>query len=340
MQIAHFLMRTSVWTLLVLTAGKIEVRCEAAEPIKIGLVKAIGGGPVYIAQEKGYFTTEGVPAEIVYFAASQPIALAVASGSIDFGITGFTAGFYSLAGQGALKIIAGNSREAPGFRNLAYIVSNQAYAAGFTSLKNFPGHSIAISQVGSPPHYALGLLIEKYSLDAQRIRVLPLQSITNMVSAVKGGQADATILTATASLPLIAGGAGKLLGWVGDETPWQLGAVFTATTTANNRRDLVERFLRAHRRATHMFHDAFADKDGKPRVGAAAPEIFAIITKYTGLAPETIERGLPYFDAEARLDVKDVLHQIEWYKSQGVLKPEINGERIIDSRYLIPLQEH
>jgi NitT/TauT family transport system substrate-binding protein len=309
-----------------------------AEAIKIGVLKVTGAAPVFDAQEKGYFAAEGVPAELVYFDASQPIAIAVTSGAIDFGITGFTAGFYNLAGQGELKVIGGGyAREAPGFHNQGYVASNQAYAGGLTALKDFPGHSLAISQIGSPPHYALGLLMEKYGLDAKTIRLLPLQSVANMSSAVSGGQADAAIMTAAATLPLVQHGDAKLLGWVGDETPWEFGAAFAATRTANDRRDTVERFLRAWRKGAHDCHDAFAGADEKPTLGPAAPEMLAIIAQYTGLPTETIKLGLPYCDPEARLEVTDVLHQIAWYKAQGMLKADVDGATIIDQRYVVPL---
>jgi NitT/TauT family transport system substrate-binding protein len=309
-----------------------------AETIKIGLLKATAGATAFIAQEKGYLAAEGVPAELVYFDASQPIAVAVTSGAIDFGMTGFSGGFYSLAGQGALKIVAGGyAREARGFHNLAYVVSNQAYAAGFKTLKDFAGHSVAISQTGSPPHYSLGLLIEKYHLDPNSIRVLPLQSVPNMATAVSGGQADAAIMTATASLSIVQKNNAQLLGWVGDETPWEFGATFTSTKTANDRRDTVARFLRAWQHAALDCHDAFANADDKAALGPTAPEMLATLGKYTGLDEATLKQGLPFCDAGARLDVKDVLHQIAWYKSQGMLKPEVDGDAIIDKRYVVPL---
>lgn len=312
-----------------------------ADAIKIGVLKVTGAAAVFIAQEKGYFAADGVPAELTYFDASQPIAVAVASGAVDFGVTGFAAGFYGLAGQGALKIIAGGyAREAPGFHNQSYIVSNEAYAKGFTSLKDFPGHSVAISQIGSPPHYALGMLGEKYGFDLKTIRVLPLQSIGNMASAITGGQADVAIMTATAALPLDQRGEAKILGWVGDETPWEFGSVFTASATANDHRDTVEHFLRAWRDATKECHDAFAGADDKPAMGPGAPDTIAILSKYTGLPPDTIKLALPYCDPQARLEVKDVLHQIAWYKAQGMVKPEVDGEKIIDTRYVVPLPEH
>jgi NitT/TauT family transport system substrate-binding protein len=326
--------------LILTVAAGLASTSASADPIKIGVLKVTGAAPVFIAQEKGYFAKEDVPAELVYFDASQPIAVAVTSGAIDFGITGFTAGFYSLAGQGALKIIGGGyAREAPGFHNQGYVASNQAYAAGLKSLKDFPGHSLAISQIGSPPHYALGRLMEKYGLDAKTIRLLPLQSVGNMSSAVRGGQADAAIMTAAATLPLVLRGDAKLLGWVGDETPWEFGAAFTATKIANDHHDAVERFLKAWRDGAHECHDAFADADDKPAPSATAPETLDIIAKYTGLPIETIKLGLPFCDTEARLEVDDVLHQIAWYKAQGMVKPEVDGNQIIDKRFVIPLPE-
>jgi hypothetical protein len=74
-------------------------------------------------------------------------------------------------------------------------------------------------------------------------------------------------------------------------------------------------------------------------MGPTAPEMLAIIAKYTQQPTAQIERGLAYVDADARLDVKDVLHQIAWYKSEGMIKGEIDGDKIIDKRYVVPLPE-
>jgi NitT/TauT family transport system substrate-binding protein len=139
----------------------------AAYAIKIGLSKSTTAGGIFIAQEKGYFAAESLDPEFVLFDSSEPIAVAVASGSVDFGHTGASAGLYSLSGQGALKIIAAASREAPGFRVNGIAASNRAYDAGLRSLKDLGGHSIAISQFGSPPHYSLVLIEEKYGVDAK-----------------------------------------------------------------------------------------------------------------------------------------------------------------------------
>src|SRR3546814_11392351 len=67
--------------------------------------------PVFIAKERGYFDAEGIDLEIKTFNAAQAVAVAVASGDADFGITAFTGGFFNLAGKGALKVIAAQSRQ-------------------------------------------------------------------------------------------------------------------------------------------------------------------------------------------------------------------------------------
>lgn len=133
-----------------------------AEAIKIGAVRTLAVGPIFVADARGYFRDEGLDATIVYFDAAQPIAVAVASGDIDFGCTGMAAAFYSLAGQGVLKIIAGGNREMPGFKNAGYIASNKSYQAGFTSLKQLAGRTVAVTQIGSQLHYDLGLAADKY----------------------------------------------------------------------------------------------------------------------------------------------------------------------------------
>jgi NitT/TauT family transport system substrate-binding protein len=307
-----------------------------AEPIKIGVIKNFGAAPLYIAEDKGYFAAQGVPAELVWFDAAQPITVGVVSGALDFGVTGLTAALYNLAWNGQLKLISGFTHEAPGFHDYAYVVSNQAYGAGFTALKDFPGHSIATTQIGSSSHYALALLSEKFGFDPKSFRMMPMQSIANMRSALTGGQVDAAITVGSSAMPLVQEGKLKLLGWVGDETPWQVGAAFTATRTANERRTTVEAFLRAFREATRDYHDAFADSADIRRDGPAAPEILTLIAKYTGVPVEQILPAIPFIDANGRLDEKDVLHQIAWYKSQGMVNGEVVGATIFDGRYVLP----
>jgi NitT/TauT family transport system substrate-binding protein len=309
----------------------------AAEKVKIGTLKTTGSGPVYIAQERGYFAAEGLDSELVYFESAQPISVAATSGDIDIGYTGFSGGFYSLASQGALKIVGGGPSEAPGFHYQPFLVSNHAWDAGLRAFKDFAGHSFAVSQIGSPPHYALALLGMKYGFELKSMRILPLQSIPNVASAIVGGQADTAMVPGNVGAPLVERGEVKLLGYAGDETPYQLVGVFVAAKTADARHAMIAHVLAALRKAARDYHDAFADADGKRRDGPTAPAILAILGKYTGQPLAAVAHAIPYTDPEGRLDVTDVLRQVEWYKSQGAVKGAVGAEAMIDQRYVIPV---
>ena len=70
-----------------------------------------------------------------------------------------------------------------------------------------------------------------------------------------------------------------------------------------------------------------------------APEILRIVGKYTHQSVEQAKLGVPNVDPEGRLDVKDVLHQIAWYKQQNMLKGGVSGDAVIDKRCVTALPE-
>jgi len=318
--------------LAALVLGALAADAAAAETLRIGVLKLASSGAVFIAAERGYFASEGLDAQLVFFDAAQPVAVAAVAGDIDIGVTGLTAGFYNLAGKGALRIFGAQSREEPGYHLVAYLASNRAYGAGLTSLKDLPGHSVAISQVGSTFHYSAGLLADKLHFPLASVRLVPLQSMSNMAAALKGNQVDAGLIPATIAVPLVARGEAHHLGWVGDETPWQLGGLFATQRTLAERRAAVTSFLRAYRRGAHDFYDAFLVKggDGVPKAGKDADALVAIIAKETGQAAEQVRNGIPFLDPDAKLLVDDVYRQVAWYQGEGLVDKAVDAKTILD----------
>lgn len=314
---------------------------RAADHIKIGVVRSLGGAPVYVAAAKGYFAAEGLDAELVFFDSAQPVSVAVAGGDVNFGTTGLTAAFFNLASQGALRIISSSTWETPGFQNSGFLVSNQAYAAGLTSLKDIGGHTAAITQSGTPLHYLLAQAAAKYGIDFATIRVLLLQSNPNVATALTGGQADIALQTAAPAYTIIGKGGARLLGWAGDLLPRQQGeAVFTSTVMANEHGDIVSRYLRAYRKAAAYVHDAFADASDKRRDGPAADEVVAITAKALDQPPDLVKRGFPFFDPQGRIVAQNFIALAAWYKAQGMLKSDPDVMGLIDRRYALLLDQH
>src|SRR5579862_558155 len=212
----------------------------AAEPVKIGIVKTTASGPLFIAQDKGYFAAEGLAVEIVGFDAAQIATQATMAGDVDIGSTAVSAAFYNLAAKGGLKLIGGVSREVPGFHGTSFLASNRAWDAGLTSLKDLEHKTIAVPQMGGPLHYDVALAAEKYGLDIKTMRLLPLQTVPNVATAVIGGQPDVGLVPNNLTLQILDRNQAHLLAWVGDETPWQFSAIFVATKSANERKPMIE----------------------------------------------------------------------------------------------------
>lgn len=331
------------WRFLALGAAAMLAACiqpaRAEDSVKIGVVKNSVYGPLFVAESRGYFTAERLNAELVYFDSSLLMGPAVASGSIDFAAGNATAAIYNLGGQGAVRIIAGFAEDSPGFQLFAFAASNKAYNAGLKNVAALSGHTVAVQSLGAAAGYILSLVEAKYRLDPKTVRELPLQSNSNMISAVTGGTADSFLGPATPIVPVTRRGDAKLLGFSGDEVKWQLGTIYTAGTTANDRHEVIERFLAAYRKGIHDYDDAFVDASGTRRDSADAPAILDILAKHLDQTPEALKPALGYVNAEGKLDVKDILRQIAWYKSQGMIKPDVNAEATIDKRYVVPLEK-
>jgi NitT/TauT family transport system substrate-binding protein len=312
----------------------------AAEPIKIGVVRSSGGIPSIIAKEKGYFAAEGIDAELVFFESAQPISVAVASGDCDFGSTGITAAFYNLAAQGALKIIAAGTWDKRGFQSVGMIVSNQAYAAGLHSFKDLGGHSVGITQRGSPLELFVVETAQVFNIDPATIKFQALQSNGVVASAIAGNQVDAAVQTSQPSYALVSKGDAKILGWFSDVLSGRQGeAIFTSTKVANERSAAVRGFLAGIRKAMVYWDDAFVDAKGDRQDGPHSAEAISIVAKEINQPESVVKAGIPYYDRQARISMKDMAVSLAWYKSQNMVKPNVELAPMVDKRYAIEVPE-
>ena len=246
----------------------------------IALLRLSSSGPIFIAQEKGWFKEAGLDLTLKDFQSAAQVPLAVVSGDADLGVTAFTAGFFNLAAKGGLKVVAAQSAERPGYQLNVIAVTNPAWEQGVRSVKDLTGKRVAVTTVGSSVHYSLEIVARKYGVDTKALTIVALQSIPNMVAAFKGGQVDAAVFPITTFRQVESEGSGKPIAYVGDEVPWQLGAVFTSPKTIADRRPLVEKFIAGYRRGAAAYHEAFGKRDnGKLVPGPNYDEMIGILER-------------------------------------------------------------
>lgn len=324
----------------VLGAAAMSPALRAAAPLRLGLLHTLSPAPFYIAQERGYFSANGVDLTFRFFEAAQPIAAAAVAGDIDVGVTALTGGFFNLAAMGTLKVIGGALHEQRGYEGSAILVSNQAFEGGLTAPDKLGGHSFAITQYGSSFHYMIGRIAQAKGFDIATVTLRPVQQVPNMIAAVQTGQVDATIAIASMAKPLSAAGQAHIIGWVGDIVPYQITALFTTSAMIGRHAAVLHGFAHGYQRGVADYREAFLrlDAQGRPIVDTRTDAAIPLLTKYvfTGdpAARRKILDGVGYYDADGALDVADVAAQFRWFQQQGLVKAQIDPARLIDTSFL------
>jgi NitT/TauT family transport system substrate-binding protein len=314
---------------------------QAADAIKVGVLRFVSSGGLFLAKERGYFSAEGLDVELVFFEAAQPIAVAVASGDVGFGVTAITGGTLNLAGKGALTMVASQGAERKGFKGSAILVSNEAYARGITSLDKLAGASVAITQIGSSHHYMMGQIAAAQKFDLSKITLKPLQGIPNMLAALKTSQVDAALAPPQFAKPLIDKQEAKLLSYFSDVADYQYGAVFAAPKLVTDKADVVTRFVRAYQKGNADYAKAFlrAGGNGDPVIDEDTKAAAGLIAKHV-YPGDAIEVATPkliasavYVDASGKLDVAEIDRQIAWYKAEKLVADSVDSKAFVDTSF-------
>jgi NitT/TauT family transport system substrate-binding protein len=306
------------------------------ESVTLGALPYTSSGAVYVALENGWFREEGLDVQLKKFNTAGPVSIAVVSGDIDIGVTGLTAAFYNMAGKGALKMIAGQSREQPGFEGNCFVASNKAWDEGVRKFPDFVGRRMGNTVLGSTVHYSVVLAAKKYNVDYRKIALVQLQSLPNMAAAFRGGTLDGIVATPAMYRQLQAEGVGHLVAWIGDLTPWQLGALFTSPRMIAERRSTVQKFVRAYIRGAAGYNAAFNQRDasGKRIKGPRYDEYLQMFSKVVGQPPEQVEIALAYVDPKGAIDIEDIRQQIAIWQELGQVDASLKAADIIDTSFL------
>jgi len=156
-----------------------------------------------------------------------------------------------------------------------------------------------------------------------------------VIAALRGGGIDAALLPGNLARPLLDEGVAKLLGWAGDQTPWQLGAVFATPRTLAKRAGAVDAFLRAYRRGAAVYDDALRPlrgKEAKPGdpASAVARALAEEMRRYVpSTSVEEILSSAPTIDRDGRLEVADIREQVAWFQRHGLVDRAVKVDSLL-----------
>jgi NitT/TauT family transport system substrate-binding protein len=310
----------------------------AADKVKIGILSLTSHAPSIIAAGKGYFADQGLEPEFVSFQAAQPMAVAIASGDVDFGVTAISGSLLSLAEKGVLKIIGGALQETPDVEGQKILVSKAAYDAGVTSPKMLQGRTFGITTAGSSFHYMAHKIADKEGFARAEIHLTTLQKVPAIIAALKTGQIDAWSIVPNIASGLTKGPEVVEIGKVSDYVDnYQVTTVFTSAAIAADKKDLAKRFLAGFSKGIDDYNAALVDKTMSEADTAA---IVAMIHQYVYAdqplekADPRIRAGAMRINANAKMNLKSIEDQLEWFKSEKLVPAEASMANLVDTSFV------
>ena len=307
----------------------------ASQKINLGALRFTSHAASFVAFERGYFSEVGLDVEFKFFQAAQPMAVAVASKDVDYAVTAISGGLISLAEKGATKVIGGALSEEAGIDGQKILASNAAYEAGLTSASKLSGKSWGITQAGSSFHFMGAKIAKKEGVS---LKYKPLQKVGAIIGALKSGKIDAWSIVPHIAKGLAKGGAVKIIGNVADYLPnYQVTTVFTSAANAANEQAKTKAFLAAFSRGADDFNAALVDKTAGDM---AAENMVKLIHKYVyntrsyEKAAPSIRNGAMRINTGAALNTTSIKEQLDWFKSEKLVKSSISMDTLIDSSYV------
>lgn len=310
----------------------------AADAIKVGLLSLTSHSPSIIAEAKGYFAEQDLEVEFVTFQAAQPMAVAIASQDVDFGVTAISGGLISLAEKGVIKIIGGALQETPDVEGQKILVSKAAHDAGVTSPAMLKGRSFGITTTGSSFHYMAHKIADKEGFARSEIALKPLQKVPAVIASLKSGQIDAWSIVPNIANALTKGPEVVEIGKIADYIDsYQVTTVFTSTANTTDKPDLVKRFLAGYSKGVDDYNAALVDKTMSEDDTAA---IVAMVHKYV-YSDQPIEKAAPRIragamriNANARMNMASIEDQLEWFKSEKLVPEDSSMENLVDTSFV------
>ena len=303
--------------------------------ITVGALRFTSHAGSFVGFERDYFKEAGLDVELRFFEAAQPMAVAIASGDVDYAVTAISGGLVSLAQKGAIKVIGGGLQEEAGIDGQKILVSDAAFQAGITAPGMLDGKSFGMTQAGSSFHYMGSKIAEAEGIT---LKFKPLQKVGAVIGALKSGQIDAWSIVPHIAKPLAGSGAVHIIGDVATYLPdYQVTTVFTSAKNASDEQELTKSFLNGYSKGVSDYNAAMIAKDGGEEGETAMVEL---IHKYVytdrpfDKAAPSIINGTMRLNEGAAMNVASIADQLSWFQAEGLVDADITLETLIDTSYV------
>ncbi|MBE2194955.1 MAG: ABC transporter substrate-binding protein [Anaerolinea sp.] len=289
--------------------GPVQAQDDQDNKIRLGFIPVVIYAPIFVAQERGYFTEEGVAVEMIPVpAGGGDSVIQLAAGNFDVAATGAGAPLWNAAYQGlGFKIVAPLHTERPPLSTPLVISAKRTEE--IKTIVDLKGKTIAINNTGSAIEYWVYAALKKGGLRMDEVNISAMP-FPQMPAALEAGAIDAAVITDPLATLAVQQGTVAVLAddYIDGIT---VTYVFMGLPLLEERPAMAEGFIRGYLRgARDLQGDGWLNEDTAK-----------IIEKYTQVpVPAILNMNRPYFDPNGVIPVPDLEEVQRYFLSRGTLE--------------------
>jgi NitT/TauT family transport system substrate-binding protein len=276
--------------------------------VRLGYVPVMIFAPIFVAQERGYFTAEGLNVQLTPVQGGSDSVVQLAAGNFDAAMGGAGSGLFNAAQRGVkFTIVAPMHSERPPVTSPLVISAKRANE--IKSVADLKGKKVSINATGAATEYWLAQALEKNGLTINDVQVQAL-GFAQVPAALENGSLDAAILGEPLATINKDNGLVKVLA---DDfiTDFHSTYLYMGETLLKDKPSAARGFMRAYLRACRDLQGNYMNQ-----------EIANIIAKYTPPVPaDVILRASPaQYDPNGTVPIQDLNTLQSYFLTRNVLE--------------------
>lgn len=313
---------------LVISFFFLSVLSHALDQVKVGVSPVLSSAGIYLAQDLGYFSEQGIKVTLVEFPASGAgMTALLASNNLDVGGGNITAGLYNAILKGEkFKIVADKGHVSLDRDYLAFIVRSSHIQSGrFKTLKDIKGFKIGLTSLdGVSQQIVVDRILKKTGLTDKDVKYIKC-SYAEMNLALRTGEIDAAVQIEPFLFEAVAGGFAKKIISTAEVYPGQQSAgIFFSEDFMVKRSRAAIGFLAAYLKAVRLYNQSFKDL-------TVQSVVVKSLGKHLKISPENWSQLRPVgLSDDGTVLVQSLKEDLAWYVKQGYVSRELQISQVLD----------
>lgn len=305
-------------------------------PVKVGVPNAATDVGYFVAHAKGWFKEEGLDVSFVPFPSAARMITPLATGDLQVGAGGPSAGLYNAISRGMdIRIVSDKSKNIVNRGSQKLLVRKALIDSGrVKQLSDIKGLKFANGAPGSSASSVIYKVLQKAGLEIGDIDEVSL-SFPQQLQALESGAIDIAMPPDPATTIAINRGIAIpiLNGW--DVYPvHQVAVTLYSGKFASENPDAARRFMRAFLKGVRYHNDSLNEKGEFS--GPQGDEVVKILTEYGPYKEPKVYRSfiLAYCDPNGELDIASLKEDIAIFQKLKLLEKPVDIEKVVDRSFL------